>query len=111
MTIRTERAFKQTTGATQTNVHTSPTALTAAFIIFVSAHEAATSDQQIWAFHASRSDSDNSVISTAIHAQAGDAGGATWAVEVVEGTDTLEINVTGEAAHTIDWTVAIQTYD
>lgn len=111
MAITTQRAEVQTTDGTQTPIWTSPTALTSGFIVYVFAEEPATADQQIWAFHCGRSDNDNSVIQAALHAQAGDPGGSGWVVEIVEGTDALEVNVQGEAAHTINWVANIQRYD
>ena len=39
-----------------------------------------------------------------------DAGATTWAVTVAadNGTDELTVDVTGEAAHTIDWNVRVE---
>lgn len=100
---------KTTADAIQANIWTSPVAFTGGFVVNVHAERPSNGDQKVWAAFAGRSDNDNSVISN-LDLSAADAGASGWSVEIAEGTDTLEVNIQGQAA-TINWVALITYYD
>ena len=108
--LRTVRAETATADATPKNLYTSPTALTKGFVVRVHAHEQATGDSRVFWGIATRSNITNVTTASSL-TEAGPVGGQGWSIEIAEGTDTLEVNVTGEAAHTIDWVAFVEFFD
>ena len=110
MTVKTVVATHQTFDATQENMYTSPTALTAGFQITIQAEKPSNGDKACWLVIAVRSDSNNTTLTGTVSVIQ-DTGASSWSIEVQEGTDALEINVTGQASSTINWSAWISITD
>lgn len=99
-----------TTNATPTTIKVSdennPFVLGQQFSVFVHANEPATADQQLWAVRVVTGAA-GSLSSANMHSQTGDAGGSGWGLEIVDIGTGIEIEVTGEASHTINWSLCL----
>lgn len=113
MPIGTTTANLTTTDDTTTTlVSTRDTApfsgLSVQFSFFIHAHEPATGDQKLWAIRTIRNDPDDSITTVNMHSSTGDAGASAWAVEIINNGSGVDVDVTGEVSHTINWVVYIQ---
>lgn len=105
-----QTATVQTSDATQTVLASAPMAAGSAHTIHAIGHgrEDATGDTyHFQIFGGARNEAGTSSAPTPNVIEVADAGAATWDATLVanDASDEWEIKVTGEAAHTIDWTV------
>ena len=111
---KTKGGGVQTTDATTTNVVTDGVASgsTVMFRVMVVAGEDATGDSR--ADHivgaARNQGGTTAIVGTNVTDSTSDAGASGWTVAVVanDTTDEIEVQVTGEAAHTIDWRAKLE---